>query len=184
MSRRHSPLPPQPPPALLRTAPECACISRASFLVEICFFSNFVTWFYLRLYVYPLHVVWRGVIYGSREAITAPVKWGGSLMFDDVRKADGSEYSMGHVKGGALGDGSFDLLTNMWRVPSHEALTLYYESSLLLSALLVMHVIWYLMFWRILYRLLAGAAPELHDAGREVYEGGSDDEGDDAKKEK
>ena len=27
-------------------------------------------------------------------------------------------------------------------------------------------------------RLLAGAAPELHDAGREVYEGGSDDEGD------
>ena len=128
--------------------------------------------------------MWRGVIYGSREAITAPVKWGGSLMFDDVRKADGSEYSMGHVKGGALGDGSFDLLTNMWRVPSHEALTLYYESSLLLSALLVMHVIWYLMFWRILYRLLAGAAPELHDAGREVYEGGSDDEGDDAKKEK
>ena len=66
--------------------------------------------------------MWRGVIYGSREAITAPVKWGGSLMFDDVRKADGSEYSMGHVKGGALGDGSFDLLTNMWRVPSHEAL--------------------------------------------------------------
>ena len=86
------------------------------------------------------------------------------------------------TQGGALGDGSFDLLTNVWRVPTHEALTLYYEATFLLSALLVMHVIWYLMFWRILYRLLAGS--DAHDAGREVYEGGSDDEGDDAKKEK
>ena len=77
--RRAASPPPQPSATTGRRPPYAPRLRGhaiyASFLVEIC--SNFVTWFYLRLYVYPLHVVWRGVIYGSREAITAPVKWGG-----------------------------------------------------------------------------------------------------------
>ena len=38
-----------------------------------------------------------------------------------------------------------------------------------------MHLIWYGMFWRILYRLLTDNA---HDVGRDEYEGGSDDDDD------
>ena len=66
--------------------------------MEICFFSNFITWFYLRLYVYPVHVVWGGVVRGSREAVTAPVKWGGSAQCDDIRKANGGDFMLGHSK--------------------------------------------------------------------------------------
>ena len=48
----------------------------------------------------------------------------------------------------------------------------------LLAALLTMHAIWYAMFWRILYRIVTAKPEEsLHDAGRDEYEGGSDDEG-------
>ena len=46
-----------------------------------------------------------------------------------------------------------------------------------------MQALWYGMFVRILYRVVTSAAAEeekLHDVGRVVYEGASDDEGGDA----
>eukprot|EP00965_Chrysotila_dentata_P138607 4584786-Pleurochrysis_carterae.AAC.5 len=46
--------------------------ARGCFIVEICFISNFFTWFYTRLYLYPVFVVWYGGWYGTREVITAP----------------------------------------------------------------------------------------------------------------
>ena len=39
-----------------------------------------------------------------------------------------------------------------------------------------MQVVWYCMFLRILWRMLTAKSADLHDAGREVYEGDSDDE--------
>ena len=48
---------------------------------------------------------------------------------------------------------------------------------LLLCALQAMHVMWYMMFWRILYKLLT--ADSAHEVGAEEYEGDSDDDKDD-----
>lgn len=41
-----------------------------------------------------------------------------------------------------------------------------------------MHIIWYLMFWRILKRMIMMPSNK-HEAGKEVYEGDSDDEKED-----
>ena len=41
-------------------------------------------------------------------------------------KAAGSAYTRGHVRGFKLGDGSFSLLTNIYELPTHENLDLYW----------------------------------------------------------
>ena len=41
-----------------------------------------------------------------------------------------------------------------------------------------MHLIWYLMFWRLLYKMTV-AKESPHEAGRDVYEGDSDDDKED-----
>uniref|UniRef100_A0A7S0NXH9 TLC domain-containing protein n=1 Tax=Calcidiscus leptoporus TaxID=127549 RepID=A0A7S0NXH9_9EUKA len=74
----------------------------------------------------------------------------------------------------SVGDGTFDVLANIAAVPNSSRLPAYWTFNLLLTALLAMHAMWYLMFWRILYRLLTKESA--HDAGREEYEGDSDDE--------
>ena len=73
-----------------------------------------------------------------------------------------------------MGAGDFDLWADLRLNPTSDYLKLYWTAGGLLSALLVMHVIWYLMFWRILYRMLTNT--DLHEAGEKVYEGESDDE--------
>ena len=68
---------------------------------------------------------------------------------------------------------------------SSRCLQHYWKSSALLLALQVMHILWFYMFLRILMKLLfPDAGATAHDAGREVYEGGSDDEGDSPAKKK
>lgn len=144
---------------------------RGGFLVELFFLTNFVTWAYTRLYVYPRQVMWLGGWLGPRESCTAP----GQPGMEAFSKAVGSEFTRGHVPGFKLGDGSFDLLTNIRELPTHPNLDLYWILNPLLSCLFVMHIIWYLMFWRLLYRLIT--QPEsAHEAGAEEYEGESDKE--------
>ena len=48
----------------------------------------------------------------------------------------------------------------------------YWLFNSLMSSLIVMHVIWYVMCWRLLHRLLTKETA--HDAGRDEYEGDSD----------
>merc|ERR1712087_791122 len=143
---------------------------RCGFIVELCFVSNFFTWFYTRLYLYPVYVVWYGGWYGTRELVTAP----GYPGMEEFTQQAGSEYTRGHMPGFKLQDGSFDFWTNLRVLPTHKNLPLYWVLNPLLTALLVMHIIWYLLFWRLLYRIVNKEAPS--EAGREEYEGDSDDD--------
>ena len=72
------------------------------------------------------------------------------------------------------GDGTFSVIPNIMSVPTHENIPGWWVFNGLMSSLVVMHLIWYLMFWRIFYRLLT--KEKAHDAGREEYEGDSEDE--------
>ena len=53
-------------------------------------------------------------------------------------------------------------------------LALYWPSAALLMTLQCMHIVWMGMFLQLLYRILVYGSP--HAAGREVYEGESDEE--------
>uniref|UniRef100_A0A7S0IMP8 TLC domain-containing protein n=1 Tax=Calcidiscus leptoporus TaxID=127549 RepID=A0A7S0IMP8_9EUKA len=143
---------------------------RCGFIVELCFVSNFFTWFYTRLYLYPVYVVWYGGWYGTRELVTSP----GYPGMEEFTRQAGSEYTRGHAPGFQLQDGSFDFWTSLRVLPTHSNLPLYWVLNPLLTALLAMHVIWYLLFWRLLYRIVNKEAPS--EAGREEYEGDSDDD--------
>eukprot|EP00327_Prymnesium_parvum_P047640 CAMPEP_0205879670 /NCGR_PEP_ID=MMETSP1083-20121108/15517_1 /ASSEMBLY_ACC=CAM_ASM_000430 /TAXON_ID=97485 /ORGANISM="Prymnesium parvum, Strain Texoma1" /LENGTH=301 /DNA_ID=CAMNT_0053242637 /DNA_START=332 /DNA_END=1238 /DNA_ORIENTATION=+ len=144
---------------------------RGLFLVETAFISNFATWGYYRLYYLFWHVIVHGVLIGAREVGTAP----GVKGMESFSKAANSDYTRGHMKGGTFGDGSFNVWENLWQLPTHPNLKFYWSAASLLCALQIMHVIWYMMFWRLLYRMLF-SSENPHDAGREVYEGESDDE--------
>ena len=148
------------------------------FLVEIIFVTNLVGWAYLRFYLYFTKVIWYGVLYGAREIASSPTE----TCFHDWNLAHGGSregpYTRGHPKTWKPGDGSFSLIENIRAVPYHAAcLPYYWESAALLLALQLMHIIWYFMFLRILYRMINESSDSLHDAGREVYEGDSGDEG-------
>merc|ERR1712146_295120 len=141
---------------------------RGLFLTEGFFLLNFITWAYLRLYVYPMHCVFNGVWYGSREVITAPT----APQMQGYVKAMGGKanaYTWGHKPGFALADGSFDLLANIRAIPILDTpdhgnlLQGYWTCGALLSTLAVMHVIRYLMFWRILHRMAVASSADLHD---------------------
>lgn len=145
---------------------------RGLFCVELLFVANLAAWGYLRLFVLPLHVIWRGVAIAPRELYTAP---GAVGMEAFTAAAGGDAHTRGHARGYAvprdLGQpGKFDLLANIRALPTHETLPLYWSASALLAALAVMHLAWYLMFWRLLYRMtILGEVPQ--EAGDEVYEG-------------
>jgi len=139
------------------------------FLVELCFVTNLFTWGYSRLYLYGYHVVYMGGWVAPREVLLSPgspgIGWAKAV-------------TRGHAPGfsypKSIGDGSFSLLENIKALPTHEEIPGYWSFNLLMSSLIIMHVIWYLMFWRMFYRLLTKEAA--HEAGREEYEGGSDDD--------
>jgi len=146
---------------------------RGGFLVEGTFAATLGVWAYTRLYLYPVRIVWQGVWYGSREVVTAPGAYG----MDGFTAAAGSPFTRGHSPGAKLGDGSFDLWANLRALPTHATLPGYWACGSLLTALLVMHVIWYMLLWRLLFRSVLGQT--LHDGGADEYEGGSDDDHED-----
>jgi hypothetical protein len=145
--------------------------SKGLFLVEALFLGNLASWAYTRLYLYPLRVLWQGVWKGSREVCFFPTAPGMEGFYSQTSFVDAG---FPNGKQTRLGDGSFDLVQNWLALPAHPNLPLYWASGTLLTALLVMHILWYLMFWRILVRLLS--AEDAHNAGREEYEGDSDDD--------
>ena len=145
---------------------------RHFFAVEATFATNFVTWAYARLYLLPVHVVWRGVIVAPREVVTAPGSPGREAL---VAYAGGDARALGHAPGYRVprdvGQGKFDALASIMAVPMHEVLLgpYYVAFVALLCALIVMNLAWYAMFWRMLYRLAQGDTPA--ESGDAVYEG-------------
>ena len=145
---------------------------RHFFAVEATFATNFVTWAYARLYLLPVHVVWRGVIVAPREVVTAPGSPGRAAL---VAYAGGDARALGHAPGYRVprdvGQGKFDAIASIMAVPMHEVLLgpYYVAFVALLCALIVMNLAWYAMFWRMLYRLAQGDTPA--ESGDAVYEG-------------
>ena len=145
------------------------------FAVEICFITNFVSWAYTRLYVFPVHVIYRAVMTASREIATAP----GAPGMDDFTATAGHHgrhdaHTRGHAPGFVVprdvGQGKFHLLENIRALPTHATIPLWWTASLCLCALLVMHVVWYLMFWNILYQMVT-ASDSGNEVAESVYEG-------------
>ena len=150
---------------------------RHLFLVELCFASVLVTWAYCRLYLYGYHVVWLGGWVGAREVGLAPGAPG--VTPADVRAGRAPAGVTGHAPGfrwpGSVGDGTFDVVASVLAVPAHATLLPgYWTFCALMTVLLGMHWMWYALFWRILFRLLA--AESANDVGRDEYEGDSDDD--------
>ena len=145
---------------------------RHLFAVEATFATNFVTWAYARLYLLPVHVVWRGVIVAPREVVTAPGSPGRAAL---VAYAGGDARALGHAPGYRVprdvGHGKFDALASIMAVPMHDVLLgpYYVAFVALLGALILMNLAWYAMFWRMLYRLAQGDTPG--ESGDAVYEG-------------
>jgi len=152
---------------------------KGAFLVELAFLSNLVVWAYLRLYIFPLRIVFRGVWWGGREV----VEW---HLANGYRHPDHEQVPVERlfVKNGKLGKpsftvgaGDFDLLEDIRLNPTNDYIKMYWTAGTLLTVLFVMHIIWYFMFWRILYSILFKSnTSSLHEAGEEVYEGDSDEE--------
>lgn len=103
--------------------------ARGLFLVEINFVLLLLSWWYTRLYYLPLHVVWRAIVIGLREVCTAP----GHVGMEAFTRAAGSEFTRGHQRGAALGDGSFDLLASLRALPFPPNIPLYWTATSLLS---------------------------------------------------
>ena len=163
---------------------------RGLYLTEISFITLLVSWAYYRLYLLPTKVIYSGVLIGAREAAGGP----DSLCMQSYDRAhkEGDwwdELKWGRGTRGAVwasrgfpaewtrGDGSFDVWASIQQMPTHHCLGLYWPMAALLLALQCMQIIWYALFLRILYRIVASPDESIHQTGRDVYEGDSDDEG-------
>jgi len=145
------------------------------FAVEVCFVTNFVTWAYARLYVFPVHVIYLAVMTASREIATAPGA-PGMEAFTATAGHHGRHdaHTRGHAPGFLVprdvGQGKFHLLENIRALPTHAAIPMWWTASGFLCALLVMNLVWYLMFWNILYKMVT-ASDSCNEVSETVYEG-------------
>jgi ceramide synthetase len=124
------------------------------FASEIAFILNLASWLYLRLYILPYRVMY-SAWFESRKFATQ----------------NNTPPSAGWHK-----DGTFDQVESFIGNFFMDDLPMYWPNCLLLTLLFFMHIYWYLLFLRILMKIIRGSA---HEAGKEEYEGGSDDEDDD-----
>jgi len=154
---------------------------RGCFIIEFAFLANLLVWAYARLYIFPVRIVWAGVWRGSREIIMHQLLSG--YTHPDYGPVPAEQLWLQGGRSGrpsfAVGDGTFPLWDDMRRNPTNPYLNMYWACSISLTVLCIMHVIWYLMFWRILYRMcfVTGLGDTvLHEAGADVYEGESDNE--------
>lgn len=169
---------------------------RGLFLTEISFVTLLGSWAYYRLYLLPSKVIYAGVLLGAREAAGGPdslcmqsydrAQQAGGDWWEGLspwgRGARGPEWAArGFPAEWTRGDGSFNVWASIRQMPTHECLGLYWQMAALLLALQAMQIIWYALFLRILYRIVASPDESIHQTGRDVYEGDSDDEGGKAK---
>eukprot|EP00040_Diaphanoeca_grandis_P021463 m.114403 g.114403 ORF g.114403 m.114403 type:complete len:378 (-) comp28346_c1_seq1:401-1534(-) len=128
---------------------------RGLFLTEIAFVTNLFTWAYIRLWIYPRYVVY-SAWYESRYVLSRQV-W--------IDEGGGEKY-------GFDADGNFDFFRSVQYEIFPKAVPMGFFLPALLSVLAVMHVFWFMLFLRMLYRMIVTSA---HEAGASEYEGDSDD---------
>lgn len=126
-----------------------------TYIVEILFASNLVTWLLFRLYWFPRVVIYSAWFESS--LLWSEQEPGLLATMETWEQPDGGSLQLVGRGAEVLADGY--LPTNLLRVG--------------LCVLLVMHAYWYYMFLRILWKLVSGT--NAHDAGREDYEGASSD---------
>jgi len=148
------------------------------FALELAFAGNLVSWAYIRLWHYPRNVIW-AVIYGAREVMHHDLALG---KFNPALPADIGVVPNEalHLVNGRLGRpsytigaGDFNLLEDIRINPTNFYIRLYWTTSVLLTTLFVMHIFWYFLLVKILYKMLFKT---MHEAGQETYEGDSDDD--------
>jgi len=141
------------------------------FLVEISFFSTMATWLWLRLYLYPVQVIYNACYFGYCNIIMlgATATFGWEAAYCPTEHHDKLSQTLQHWT---------------WLASTHHGEEAPYPKTafwalstvVLLSVLLVMHVWWYFLFLRILKGIITSGSG--HEAGRQQYEG--DDETDSA----
>jgi ceramide synthetase len=133
------------------------------YIVETVFVSNLVSWVYFRLWLFPTKVIWRGCLGAGHDPATGALTFGGR-MDDPFDPRAPDHLAAGYAR--EFGAASSDFWWHRFRVQR--------AGCALLVLLLVLHVYWFFLFLRIGVRILATGSG--HQAGREEYEGDSDDE--------
>ena len=117
---------------------------KGCFLLEFTYACNMLMWAYLRLYIFPVRVVWGGVWHGAREVVMHHVASG--YTHPDFGPVPAEQL---WLKGGRLGTpsftvgaGDFSLWDDMWRNPTNPYLNMYWTAASLLTVLFVMHILW------------------------------------------
>eukprot|EP00656_Telonema_subtile_P024381 TRINITY_DN2652_c0_g1_i9.p1 TRINITY_DN2652_c0_g1~~TRINITY_DN2652_c0_g1_i9.p1 ORF type:complete len:283 (-),score=75.52 TRINITY_DN2652_c0_g1_i9:198-1046(-) len=135
------------------------------FVVEASFISCLASWLYLRLYLFPLQVVYRGAY--STFCVVSSI--GGNFDHEAMRCPDLSDVQLADSRehyahlGQLHGEESPYSTTRTWVG----------TTVVLLATLQLMHVWWYFLFLRILKGIITEG--NSHEAGRQQYEGDDDD---------
>ena len=160
--------------------------AHGGFCTEILFFVNtYVSWVYLRLFVFPVYAIYYGSFLGYFGGC---VDYGVGLLAKRYpNKADRLALDWN----GGLGIGPATVFsTNIFsdapdgRLAARTQVPFWLEANILLSVLLILHVFWFYLLNRIAFIMLRGQS--VSHAGKAIYEGDSDseDEGDTKKKKK
>merc|ERR1740130_1597410 len=117
------------------------------FIVEIVFALNLCSWIYLRLYTFPVKIIWRGAIHwysaffnsvwmglAPENSWVAATGAGTELSLETIRKCEALALASGH--------GNYFLITLATLIVG------------LLLILFVMHIYWFFLFMRILHGIL------------------------------
>eukprot|EP00656_Telonema_subtile_P024378 TRINITY_DN2652_c0_g1_i4.p1 TRINITY_DN2652_c0_g1~~TRINITY_DN2652_c0_g1_i4.p1 ORF type:complete len:415 (-),score=86.28 TRINITY_DN2652_c0_g1_i4:239-1483(-) len=135
--------------------------SAGFFAVETSFVSCLISWMYLRLYLFPMQLVYKGgycfmCLCYDLDQVTM-----GCPYLSDAQLAENTE----HIA--YLGQ------TNGEEYPYPNSKLIGVGAVVLLGALQLMHVWWYFLFLRILKGIVTTGNP--HEAGRQQYEGDDED---------
>jgi len=139
------------------------------FIVEMSYTSVMVVWLYMRLYLYPVYVIYWAVFVEV------------SCLKDSKTMAGGLTSCARYVRDFCEDGVEMDVLSN-WPFSSGQcedwaaahALVVAPIMFGLLTALFFMHILWYKLLAGIGLKLIVGT--NAHQVGREDYEGHSDDE--------
>ena len=148
------------------------------FCTEILFFINtYCSWTYLRLYVFPVYVIYYGSFLGYFGGC---VDYGEGLLAERVPDV-AQRLALNWNDGLGIGPSTVfntHIFTDSadGRKAARAQEPFWLEANILLSVLLVLHVFWFYLLNRIAFKMLRGQSGS--HAGKAVYEGHSDSEGD------
>jgi len=127
---------------------------KSFFIVEIVYALSIALWVYFRLYLFPVDIFFNGTFFALDLRGDVTTSWGTRPLLR--------------------------VLENLFTRESYQYQHFTWSGGIcngLLFTLLVMHVWWFALLLRILFRMIRTNKP--HEAGEAEYEGGSDDEHED-----